>query len=112
MDFDLSEGVYVYDIVNSTLIDAGLQIGDYIISLNGERVLSEPEIRAVMMKYSLGDDCTLEISRGEDNKVITGKFVSPSDCLPFKSSGTKTFRMEGKPFVIQYNGDSITINSM
>ena len=104
-DFKLFEGLYIYDIANQTLIDGGLQLGDRIISLNGERITSDSDLTRVRDKYKAGDDCIFVVSRGQETATINGKFVRPSECLPYKTSGHAIIVLEGRPFRITYKGE-------
>ena len=102
---NLAKGLYVYEITNQTLIDGGLELGDHIMSLNGENVTADSDLFDIRQKYSPGDDCVFKVSRGPEVVTIKGKFIKPSEALPEKTSGEEIFYMEGGTFRVTYNAD-------
>ena len=107
---NLSKGLYVYDIANQSLIDGGLQLGDRLLTLNGEAVDTEEKAVAVINEYQPGDEALLVVSRGFDEVTVKGKFVSPSELLDYKTSGEATFEIDGRPFRVTYGEDSFGIS--
>ena len=69
-DLPLKEGVLVARVEKGNpAAEAGLQTGDIITALAGEKVKSVAELRAVIAKKKLGDRVDLEINR--DKKKLT-----------------------------------------
>ncbi len=60
-----AEGVYVTRVsANGAAEDAGLNIGDVIIGMNGTRIRSTPELQEYVGRYRPGDRVTLKYWRG------------------------------------------------
>lgn len=60
----LEEGIFVVDIIpNSSAADAGMQVGDKILSFNGVNISSSEELNFEKEKYKIGDSVTVGIER-------------------------------------------------
>ena len=80
--------------------DAGLKLGDLITSINGQTVLTNEEVAAIIEK-SDGENITLNITRNGSKKVITLKPVLSKSTQSYKAGiwvrdssagiGTQTF---------------------
>ncbi|MCP4124493.1 MAG: Do family serine endopeptidase [Bacteroidetes bacterium] len=68
------QGVYISEIVQgSGADDAGLQPGDVITQINGNRIKSSPELQETVGRFRPGDAIGVEIIR--DNKTISKDVV-------------------------------------
>lgn len=104
--FDLQDGLYVIDITNRSLIEGGLQLGDRIITLNGETIQTEEDLQRVVKMFQPGDDATVVVSRESEEVTVEGVFVLPFELLPEKQSGNEVFNIDGRKFRITYSEDS------
>lgn len=57
-------------IKNSPADKAGLQAGDIILEVNGEKVGDPSSLSALIQKYSVGDTITLKVLRGKETKMV------------------------------------------
>lgn len=68
----LEPGVYVVQIVEGGTADqAGLQIGDRIVSFDGQAVDSASEVKKILRQHKVGDQVTMEINRDGETQEIT-----------------------------------------
>ena len=104
----LSEGIYVFDITNKTLIDGGLELGDLIISLNGEKVLLFDDLDNVTNRYKPGDEAILVIERNHEQKTINGQFITEAERLAPRT-GKGSFKINGRTFEFDYDEGILTL---
>jgi S1-C subfamily serine protease len=88
-----TEGALVKEVVeNSPAAEAGLQVNDIILAVNGEPVDTEWTLRDRLMAYEPEDTVTLNVQRGDETleiEVTLGE-VSMDAMMPFFG--------EGRPF--------------
>jgi serine protease Do len=69
---DKVEGVYVAGVAdNGAARQAGIKVGDVIMSVAGDRVNSSAELQEKVSRFRPGDDVKIGIKRGSDRKQIT-----------------------------------------
>ncbi len=69
---DKVEGVYVAAVTdNGAAKQAGIKVGDVIMSVGGDRVNSSAELQEKVSRFRPGDDVKIGIKRGNDRKQIT-----------------------------------------
>ena len=69
---DKVEGVYVAGVAdNGAAKQAGIKVGDIIMSVAGDRVNSSAELQEKVSRFRPGDDVKIGIKRGSDRKQIT-----------------------------------------
>lgn len=107
---EFTHGLYVVDILNQTLIDSGLQLGDRLLSINGKNVGTKwSELDAVLEEEYNGtgpDDweIALVVDRNGTEKTIKGTLIEPSKQLEQKTSGTVSFYVDGVYLKMTYDG--------
>lgn len=104
------DGIYIVDITNPALAEAGAKIGDRVVTLNGVDVSTIEEISAITSQYKPGDEVVLVVSRNSDNVTINTKLVSKSELQPSRTTGEETVLIEGRMVRISYFEDSYGIN--
>jgi serine protease Do len=69
--YNMPMGAYVVNIKEGGAADkAGIQIGDVVIDIEGDKVTSTTDITNIKSKYEAGDKVTVTVSRrGEDVKM-------------------------------------------
>lgn len=78
--YGLEEGMYIQSITNTALIQAGVQAGDVITSINGQAVTSSSTINAVIVSKNVGDTVDLEICRrGGSTFTVTVPLIQASN---------------------------------
>jgi serine protease Do len=66
-----AEGVIVNQVINdSPATRAGLEVGDVIIEVNGERIVSQDVLIDIVNSARVGDVLTLKVLRDKDEKTI------------------------------------------
>lgn len=75
------QGVQVMNVSSDTARDAGLQQGDIITAVNGEKVSTGEELNKIKDKHSPGDVLTLEVYKYSTGKTETVN-VTLSEQLP------------------------------
>ncbi|MDO8513675.1 MAG: trypsin-like peptidase domain-containing protein [bacterium] len=75
-------GVLIYAPMGQTAIvsgspaeKAGLQIGDIIIEINGDRIDEKSSLRSILGKYKPGDEVTLKLMRDRKEKTVKVKLA-------------------------------------
>lgn len=64
LDIDADEGVYVAEVMPDTSAeDAGLQEGDVLLEIAGERVDSMNKLKQILIKFRVNDQSTLKVLR-------------------------------------------------
>ena len=72
--------MYIQSITNTALIQAGVQAGDVITSINGQAVTSSSTINAVIVSKNVGDTVDLEICRrGGSTFTVTVPLIQASN---------------------------------
>lgn len=71
--YGLPSGMYVAEVNNESVSDAGVQQGDVITKIDGEEITSANTISNYIAKKKPGDEVTLTITRGLTNKTFTCK---------------------------------------
>ena len=67
----LPEGAYVRDVVQGSPADkAGVQPGDVIVKIDGQRIDSKTQLSAVIAKKKVGDDITITIFRNNTTQDV------------------------------------------
>ena len=111
-DWDyLLDGLYISDITNQSMIDAGAQIGDRIITLNGENIKTRDDLANVNAKYKPGDEAILVVARGFEQVTCNGSFIRSSETLPSRDSGEEIVQIDGRPYRFAYSEDGLSINA-
>jgi len=73
--YNLPVGVYVSGVIEDGAADrAGIEQGDIICEMNGERCQTQTELSAIMKNYSAGDTVTVQIYRGGKYKELSLTF--------------------------------------
>ena len=73
--YNLPVGVYVSGVIeDGAAARAGMQTGDIICAVDGQRCQTETELSSIMKQYSAGDSAVLQIYRGGDYQDITVTF--------------------------------------
>lgn len=68
---NLEPGVYIVQIVEGgTADEAGLQIGDRIVSFDGQEVSSAEEVKTILKKHTVGDQVEIVIERDGEQQTI------------------------------------------
>lgn len=68
----LEPGVYIVQIVQGGTADqAGLQVGDRIVSFDGQQTNSAAEVKKILRQHKAGEDVTMEIERDGETMEIT-----------------------------------------
>ena len=104
------DGMYIFDITNPALAEAGAKVGDRVVSLNGVNVRTFEEYSAITSKYKPGDEAVLVISRNSENVTINTKFVSKADLQPSRTTGEETVVIDGRMVRISYFENAYGIN--
>lgn len=52
---------------------AGVKVGDVIVSIDGKKVATRKELAAIMQKKKVGEEVTLEVTRGDKTLKLTAK---------------------------------------
>ena len=111
-DWDyLLDGSYIYDITNQHLIDGGVQIGDRVITLNGENVKTADDLTNIVSKYKPGDEAVLVVARGFEQLTINAVFISAAETLEPRNSGEEIVEIDGRPYRFAYSEDGLSINA-
>ena len=64
--YGMPQGVYVYSVEeNSAAQEAGMRKGDIIVKIDGQRISSYADLKAVMQYYSAGETVTIVVQRFE-----------------------------------------------
>ena len=71
--YGLPSGMYVAEVNNESVSDAGVQQGDVITKIDGEEITSANTISNYIAKKKPGDEATLTITRSLTNKTFTCK---------------------------------------
>ena len=71
--YGLPSGMYVAEVNNESVSDAGVQQGDVITKIDDEEITSANTISNYIAKKKPGDEVTLTITRGLTNKTFTCK---------------------------------------
>ena len=71
--YGLPSGMYVAEVNNESVSNAGVQQGDVITKIDGEEITSANTISNYIAKKKPGDEVTLTITRGLTNKTFTCK---------------------------------------
>ncbi len=90
---DLPIGVYVSSVLSDSAAEkAGLQVGDVILSCDGQAVTTTDEINKIRDTHKVGEAMSMEISRGgrkmkvslilQEEKPSSGKEQQPQQQLP------------------------------
>lgn len=73
-EHDMEEGLYVIETVEfSPAEKAGIKGGDLIVKFDGKRIKTFNELKAIRDTKSEGDTISVEVIRGEENKVFEVK---------------------------------------
>lgn len=69
-DLDEVEGLYITEIIpNGAAYEAGINAGDIILSINGQKINKNAQLSEIIAERSPGDNIQIEIKRGK--KVMT-----------------------------------------
>jgi Do/DeqQ family serine protease len=70
-DLDVNEGVYVDSLMeNSSAAEAGLEKGDVIIEIDGNKVETSPELQQIVAMHRPGDNVIISVDRDGKRKDI------------------------------------------
>lgn len=62
--YNMPSGVFVYDVAEgSAAEEAGIQKGDIVVKLDGQRVTTREELKNIMQYYSAGETITVSVRR-------------------------------------------------
>ena len=59
--------------------DAGLEVGDVVVSAGGEDVQTSDDVRAAVTSRKPGDELELEVRRGNDTETLTAELENRPD---------------------------------
>ena len=59
-------GVYVYRVIGDNALEAGFQSGDLIVSIDGEKVSTESEVKDILDEKKVGDTVTFKVYRNRN----------------------------------------------
>lgn len=75
-DLGVDEGVLVTEVIPNSLADqAGVKVGDIILSFNGARLERGAPLYGMMMSCTLGNSLVLEICRGKCTSIIEFVYI-------------------------------------
>ena len=67
--YNIPEGAYLKGIAEGSPADeAGVQIGDVVVAVDGEEIESYDELREEMSYYAAGDTVTITVERAKGNE--------------------------------------------
>jgi serine protease Do len=70
--YNLTAGVYIVQVVEGgTASDAGLEIGDRIVSFDGQDVSSSSEVKQILREHSIGDQVEMVYERDGQQYTVT-----------------------------------------
>ena len=76
LDLKAPEGVYVAEVVSGGAADkAGVKSGDVIVSIDGTKTATMPELQAKVNSYHPGDKATVRLLRGGKENEVTVSFT-------------------------------------
>ena len=104
--FDIPEGVYILGLDNDSLINAGIQPGDRIISIDGREIKTSDEVSASEGKKP-GDELILVVKREDKEITAVGQYGSDAD---FTATGTIEYEIEGYKCKFNYDTGQFTAN--
>ena len=104
--FDIPDGVYILGLDNDSLINAGIQPGDRIISIDGREIKTSDEAYASDGKKP-GDELILVVKRGDKEITAVGQYGSDSDLT---ATGTIEYEIEGYKCKFNYDTGQFTAN--
>lgn len=90
---DTADGAVITDVLEDTpAAEAGLQVDDVIVAVNGDTVDAERTLRERLLAYDPGDMVTLEVQRGDETLTIDVTLAEVDvqsflDELPFEFDG-------------------------
>lgn len=71
-NIDIQEGVYIADISDrSAALEAGIEKGDVITSINNVKVKSGAALQEQVSRYRPGDKIQVELTRGKEHKKLS-----------------------------------------
>ena len=72
-------GVLIMSITRSSVADqAGIQAGDVVTAVNGEKVKTDEELQSIIADHKVGDVLAFDIMRGENSGTIRLKLPPTS----------------------------------
>lgn len=75
-DLGVNSGVLVTEVIPYSLADqAGVKVGDIILSFNGARLERGAPLYGMMMSCTLGNSLVLEICRGKGTSIIEFVYI-------------------------------------
>ncbi len=75
-------GVYIVEVYeNSAAETAGIQAGDVLYSLDGQRLMNSEDLFDALSTKSVGDSIKISLSRGSENVHITAVLTKYSDVV-------------------------------
>lgn len=76
MKLSSSEGVYIGEVVNGGAAQkAGVNKGDILLSINGEKMKSASEVQEIINRFRPGEKISLGILRGKDEKTLEATLI-------------------------------------
>ncbi len=74
------EGVFVTDVLgNSSAADAGLQVGDVITVIDGQRITATTDVASIVRSHEAGDEITITYERSGRERTVTIELRSRRD---------------------------------
>ncbi len=74
---NLPQGVFVQEVVaGSAAKKAGVEAGDVITAIGGEKISEENSLARIILKYNAGDKVSLTVVRGEDTLKLSATLGS------------------------------------
>jgi serine protease Do len=83
LGLDMPQGVLIADMhPASPAMEAGLQVGDVVLSMNGKPVREPAEMRFRMATVPLGEEAVFVLQRRGAEKIVKVKAIAPPDKPP------------------------------
>lgn len=81
-DVEVPFGVYVSDVFEGGgAEEAGIQAGDVIVAIDGERILNTAELTSAILSHQVGDELEITIIRGDEVLDVTAPLYHYDDVV-------------------------------
>jgi membrane-associated protease RseP (regulator of RpoE activity) len=100
-DLSVTEGALLTEVLaDSAAAEAGLQVGDVVTAVDGDRIDAERTLRDRLLAYEGGDTVTLDVLRGDETlsvDVTLEAVEMNAGSLPFLNELPFSFGEDGLP---------------